>query len=35
MSWNETTRKKYERKSFRYASDFTDEEWALIVPEMP
>jgi transposase len=28
--WTETTRKKYERKMERYASDVRDEEWALI-----
>ncbi len=33
--WTETTRKKYERKTKRYASDVTDEEWALIEDELP
>ena len=33
--WTETTRKKYERKTERYASDVTDEEWALIADELP
>ncbi len=35
MPWNEITRKKYERKSTRYASDLIDAEWALIEPDMP
>lgn len=35
MSWNEITRKKYHRKSTRYASDLTDAEWALIEPSLP
>ncbi|GGY56149.1 IS5 family transposase [Parvularcula lutaonensis] len=35
MPWNETTRRKYARKSARYASDLTDAEWALIEPDMP
>lgn len=33
--WTEITRAKYERKGQRYASDLTDEEWALIEPHMP
>ena len=28
--WSEITRAKYERRGQRYASDLTDEEWALI-----
>ena len=32
MAWTETTRAKYERKSSRYQSDLTDEEWALLAP---
>lgn len=35
MSWTETTRPYYDRSSLRYASDLTDEEWALIELEMP
>jgi len=33
--WTETTRPKYERDNTRYASDVTEDEWALIVPFMP
>ncbi len=33
--WTETTRIKYERRHSRYASDVTDEEWALIEPFLP
>lgn len=35
MAWTETTRPHYERRCPRYASDLTDEEWALIAPLMP
>ena len=35
MAWTDTTRAQYERKSGRYASDCSDEEWALIEPFMP
>ena len=35
MSWTEITRIKYRRDGLRYASDTTDEEWALIEPPMP
>ena len=35
MTWNDTTRPQYERKSDRYASDLTDDEWRLIEPYMP
>jgi transposase len=35
MSWDETTRPQYRREGRRYASDFTDAEWALIEPMMP
>ena len=31
----EITRAKYERRGLRYASDVTDEEWALIEPQLP
>ena len=33
--WTEITRKDYERRGGRYASDLTDREWALIEPLMP
>ncbi len=33
--WTETTRQKYERRTPRYASDLTDEEFALIEPHLP
>ncbi|MFQ6018603.1 MAG: IS5 family transposase [Kiloniellaceae bacterium] len=33
--WTEITRLKYERDGLRYASDMTDEEWALIAPLLP
>lgn len=32
MPWTEITRPDYDRRRFRYASDCTDEEWALIAP---
>ena len=32
MPWTEITRLKYERERLWYASDTTDEEWALIEP---
>lgn len=35
MSWTETTRAQHDRRSLRYASDCTDEEWTLIEPFMP
>ena len=35
MAWTETTRPHYDRRSLRYASDTTDEEWSLIEPFMP
>ncbi len=35
MPWTEITRQHYERRCPRYASDLTDEEWALIAPLMP
>lgn len=35
MPWTEITRPQYERDCARYASDLTDEEWALIEPFMP
>lgn len=33
--WTEITRRKYERKGLRYATDVTDAEWALIAPYLP
>ena len=35
MTWNDTTRPHYKRKSDRYTSDLTDDEWVLIEPFMP
>ena len=35
MAWTETTRRQYRREGLRYASDLTDEEWALIAPLLP
>ena len=35
MVWTEITRAKYCREGLRYASDTTDEEWAMIAPYMP
>jgi transposase len=35
MVWTEITRPKYRRDGLRYASDTTDEEWAVIEPHMP
>lgn len=35
MTWTETTRRQYVRKSSRYASDLTDREWGIIAPFMP
>lgn len=35
MPWTEITRRQYERRGGRYASDLTDAEWALIEPMMP
>ena len=35
MAWTEITRPKYQRDGLRYASDTTDEEWALIEPHIP
>ena len=34
MAWTETTRPKYRREQLRYASDTTDEEWAIIEPHV-
>lgn len=35
MAWTQITRKKYARKTPRYASDIRDEEWALIELLLP
>lgn len=35
MAWTEITRPKYRREHLRYASDMTDEEWAIIGPLLP
>ncbi len=35
MPWTELTRPDYDRSGLRYASDSTDEEWALVAPFMP
>ena len=32
MPWTETTRRDYDRRSLRYASDCTDAEWDLLAP---
>jgi transposase len=35
MAWTEITRPKYQRDGLRYASDTTDQEWAVIAPHLP
>lgn len=35
MAWTEITRAQYARCGLRYASDCTNEEWALVEPFMP
>ncbi len=35
MAWDETTREEYNRKSERYETDLTDEEWLLVEPLLP
>lgn len=35
MPWTEITRPKYRRDGLRYASDATEEEWAIIAPHLP
>lgn len=35
MAWTGITRQKYSRAGLRYASDTTDEEWAVIAPGLP
>src|SRR5262249_41446807 len=33
--WTQATRKNYSRKTVRYQSDVTDEEWRVIEPHLP
>ena len=33
--WTDENRGRYDRSKLRYPSDLTDEEWALIKPEIP
>lgn len=33
--WTNENRRRYDRSKLRYPSDLTDEEWALIAPEIP
>ncbi len=33
--WTNENRGRYDRKSLRYPSDLTDEEWALVAPLIP
>jgi transposase len=35
MAWTEITGPKYQRAGLRYASDTTEEEWAVIAPLLP
>lgn len=35
MAWTEITRPKYRRDGLRYASDTTEEEWAIIAAHLP
>ncbi len=35
MVWTDATRRRYERKFGRYASDCTNEEWSLIATYLP
>ncbi len=35
MAWDETTREEHDRKSERYETDLTDEEWLLVEPLLP
>ena len=32
MGWTETARREHDRRGLRYASDCTDEEWAIVAP---
>ena len=33
--WTDENRGRYDRGKLRYRSDLTDEEWALVKPEIP
>src|ERR1700759_1035617 len=33
--WSDENRARYDRSKLRYPSDLTDEEWALVEPEIP
>ena len=33
--WTTQNRARYDRSGLRYPSDLTDEEWALVEPEIP
>jgi transposase len=33
--WTKENRGRYDRSQLRYPSDLTDEEWALVAPEIP
>lgn len=35
MPWTEITRVQYQREGLRYASDMTDQEWAVVAPLLP
>jgi putative transposase len=35
MPWTEITRAQYRREGLRYASDVTDQEWAVIAALLP
>ncbi|MGQ5718425.1 IS5 family transposase [Pseudochrobactrum asaccharolyticum] len=35
MAWTAITRRQYERRNSRYASDLTDKEWSVLEPLMP
>ena len=32
MAWTETARRDYVRRGLRYATDCTDDEWAVVAP---
>ncbi len=33
--WTDENRGRYDRSKLRYPSDLTDQEWALVAPEIP
>jgi transposase len=35
MAWTDLSRREYDRRTPRYASDVSDREWSLIAPFMP